>query len=58
MAAISMALRGERTRVPITVAMALAASLNPLVMPKPIARIMIMRRRLRDASGMLERYPF
>ena len=56
MAAITIALLGERTRVPMTVAMALAASLKPLTTPKPRAR-MIIRTSNREGSGMLEGYP-
>ena len=52
-AAILMAALGERVRVPITVAMALAASLKPLAIPKPIATAMTKISRASD-SGMLQ----
>lgn len=41
-ACIIMIFRAESTLVPVTVAMALAASLNPLTIPKPIAGRMII----------------
>ena len=50
--AIIMALRGDSVRVPITVAIALAASLKPFAMPKPIAIINTIINNARG-SGML-----
>ena len=49
------ALRGERTRLPIAVAMALAASLRPLEKPKPRAAMMIRTSRKKESS-MLEHH--
>ena len=48
-----IAVRGDRTRLPIAVAIALAASLRPLEKPKPRAAITIITRRKRELS-MLE----
>jgi hypothetical protein len=50
-AAIIMAALGESVRVPITVAMALAASFRPFVKPKPIATNIITIKKA-SASGM------
>ena len=57
-AAIPMAALGERTRVPITVAIALAASLKPFARPKPTARMMRIIKTAREPSGTLDHYPF
>src|SRR3972149_1893934 len=53
-AAMPIAARGERTRVPITVAIALAASLAPLAIPKPTARAIATTSRA--SPGMLQYY--
>jgi len=53
-AASIMAFRGERAREPIEAAILLAASLNPLTMPKPIAAAITITSRA--SSGMLQYY--
>jgi hypothetical protein len=58
-AAMLMATLGERTRLPITVAIALAASVKPLTIPKAIDTPMTTRRRPKEVvSGILEHYAF
>src|SRR3989304_1153050 len=55
-AARATAARGVMARVPMAVAVALAASFMPLVNPKPVASRMMAAKKMMLDSGMLEGY--